>query len=165
MNDPKNPTQISIELNEEVAQGTYSNLAVITHSASEFVIDFVRIMPGIPKAVLIILTPIEILGVILRPFVLMVRLFANITAGHIVALAFISMIFIFNNTFGLGGAFGISIFSGLMYIFMGFLELLVAFLQAYVFTLLSAIYFGAAIEEHHHDTKEHDAHVEEAALI
>ena len=122
-------------------------------------------MPGIPKAVLIILTPIEILGVILRPFVLMVRLFANITAGHIVALAFISMIFIFNNTFGLGGAFGISIFSGLMYIFMGFLELLVAFLQAYVFTLLSAIYFGAAIEEHHHDTKEHDAHVEEAALI
>ena len=122
-------------------------------------------MPGIPKAVLIILTPIEILGVILRPFVLMVRLFANITAGHIVALAFISMIFIFNKTFGLGGAFGISIFSGLMYVFMGFLELLVAFLQAYVFTLLSAIYFGAAIEEHHHDTKDHDAHVEEAALI
>ena len=60
MNDPKNPTQISIELNEEVAQGTYSNLAVITHSASEFVIDFVRIMPGIPKAQVksrIILTP------------------------------------------------------------------------------------------------------------
>lgn len=122
-------------------------------------------MPGIPKAVLIILTPIEILGVILRPFVLMVRLFANITAGHIVALAFISMIFIFYKSFGYGGAFGISIFSGLMYVFMGFLELLVAFLQAYVFTLLSAIYFGAAIEEHHHDTKDHDAHVEEAALI
>jgi hypothetical protein len=59
MSDPKN-TQISIELNEEVAQGTYSNLAVITHSASEFVIDFVRIMPGIPKAQVksrIILTP------------------------------------------------------------------------------------------------------------
>jgi F-type H+-transporting ATPase subunit a len=122
-------------------------------------------MPGIPKAVLIILTPIEILSVILRPFVLMVRLFANITAGHIVALAFISMIFIFKETFGLGGAYGISIFSGLMYIFMGFLELLVAFLQAYVFTLLSAIYFGAAVEEHHHDTPGHDAHVEEAALI
>lgn len=60
MTDPKNQTQISIELNEEVAQGTYSNLAVITHSASEFVIDFVRIMPGIPKAQVksrIILTP------------------------------------------------------------------------------------------------------------
>jgi len=60
MSDPKNPNQISIELNEEIAQGTYSNLAVITHSASEFVIDFVRIMPGIPKAQVksrIILTP------------------------------------------------------------------------------------------------------------
>jgi hypothetical protein len=60
MTDPKNPNQISIELNEEIAQGTYSNLAVITHSASEFVIDFVRIMPGIPKAQVksrIILTP------------------------------------------------------------------------------------------------------------
>lgn len=57
---PKNPNQINIELNEEVAQGTYSNLAVITHSASEFVVDFVRIMPGIPKAQVksrIILTP------------------------------------------------------------------------------------------------------------
>ena len=50
MSDPKNPNQINIELSEEVAQGIYSNLAIITHSASEFVIDFVRIMPGIPKA-------------------------------------------------------------------------------------------------------------------
>lgn len=60
MSDNKNATQISIELNEETAQGIYSNLAVITHSASEFVIDFVRIMPGIPKAQVksrIILTP------------------------------------------------------------------------------------------------------------
>ena len=60
MTEPKNPNQINIELNEEVAQGTYSNLAVITHSASEFVIDFVRVMPGIPKADVksrIILTP------------------------------------------------------------------------------------------------------------
>ena len=58
--DPKTQGQISIELNEEIAQGTYSNLAVITHSASEFVIDFIRIMPGIPKAQVksrIILTP------------------------------------------------------------------------------------------------------------
>jgi hypothetical protein len=60
MSDQKNSGQISIELNDEVAQGTYSNLAVITHSSSEFVIDFVRIMPGIPKAQVksrIILTP------------------------------------------------------------------------------------------------------------
>jgi len=60
MSDPKNPNQINIELSEEVAQGIYSNLAIITHSASEFVIDFVRIMPGIPKAQVksrIVLTP------------------------------------------------------------------------------------------------------------
>ncbi len=60
MSDQKNSNQISIELNEEVAQGVYSNLAVITHSSSEFVIDFIRIMPGIPKAQVksrIILTP------------------------------------------------------------------------------------------------------------
>ena len=60
MSEPKNQNQINIELNEEVAQGTYSNLAIITHSSSEFVVDFVRIMPGIPKAQVksrIILTP------------------------------------------------------------------------------------------------------------
>ncbi len=60
MSDQKNPNQISIELNEEVAQGIYSNLAVITHSSSEFIIDFIRLMPGIPKAQVksrIILTP------------------------------------------------------------------------------------------------------------
>jgi F-type H+-transporting ATPase subunit a len=105
-------------------------------------------MPGVPIPVLIILTPIEILGLFLRPFVLMIRLFANITAGHIIALAFFSLIFIFGemNT-GLG--FGVSLFSLVFTVFMGFLELLVAFLQAYVFTLLSAIYFGSAVDEGH----------------
>ena len=60
MEEKKNVNQINIELKEDVAQGTYSNLAIITHSASEFVLDFVRIMPGIPKAEVksrIILTP------------------------------------------------------------------------------------------------------------
>lgn len=60
MEDNKAKNQISIELNEDVAQGVYSNLAVITHSSSEFVVDFVRVMPGIPKAQVksrIILTP------------------------------------------------------------------------------------------------------------
>ena len=60
MDEKKSKNQINIELNEEVAQGLYSNLAVITHSSSEFVVDFVRVMPGIPKAQVksrIILTP------------------------------------------------------------------------------------------------------------
>ncbi len=116
-------------------------------------------MPGVPIPVLIILTPIEILGLFLRPFVLMIRLFANITAGHIIALAFFSLIFIFGemNT-GLG--FGVSIFSLVFTVFMGALELLVAFLQAYVFTLLSAIYFGAAVDEGHDVHNHADDHIE-----
>lgn len=105
-------------------------------------------MPGVPPAVLLILTPIEILGLFLRPFVLMIRLFANITAGHIIALAFFSLIFIFGEMHaGLG--FGVSVVSLIFTIFMGALELLVAFLQAYVFTLLAAMYFGAAVDEGH----------------
>lgn len=107
-------------------------------------------MPGVPIGVLVLLTPIEILGVFLRPFVLMIRLFANITAGHIIALSFFSLIFIFGemNT-GLG--LGVSVVSVAFTVFMGMMELLVAFLQAYVFTLLSSIYFGAAVEEHHEE--------------
>ncbi|REJ80913.1 MAG: ATP synthase F0 subunit A [Bacteroidetes bacterium] len=121
-------------------------------------------MPGVPVWVLFLLTPIEILGIFLRPFVLMIRLFANITAGHIIVLSFFSLIFIFGEMNpGLG--FGVSILSVGFVVFMTMLELLVAFLQAYVFTLLSAIYFGAAVEEHHHDHDGVDAKVEEAAII
>jgi len=115
-------------------------------------------MPGVPIPVLIILTPIEIIGLFLRPFVLMIRLFANITAGHIIALAFFSLIFIFGEMHaGLG--IGVSVLSLVFTVFMGALELLVAFLQAYVFTLLSAIYFGAAVEEAHGHSEDHaEAH-------
>lgn len=121
-------------------------------------------MPGVPVGVLILLTPIEILGVILRPFVLMIRLFANITAGHIIALSFFSLIFIFGEM-STGAGLGVSVLSVAFVVFMTMLELLVAFLQAFVFTLLSAIYFGAAVEEHDHDHHGHDAHVEEALLV
>ena len=102
------------------------------------------------KPILLLLTPIEILGVFLRPFVLMIRLFANITAGHIIILSFFCLIFIFGEMSpGLG--YGVSVMSLLFTVFMSALELLVAFLQAYVFTLLSAVYFGMAIvEDEHH---------------
>lgn len=106
-------------------------------------------MPGVPKPILLILTPIEILGVFLRPFVLMIRLFANMTAGHIIALSFFALIFIFGEM-STGAGFGVSIVSIAFTVFMGLMELLVAFLQAYVFTLLSAMYFGSAVEEPHH---------------
>ena len=105
-------------------------------------------MPGVPKPVLLILTPVEVLGMFLKPFVLMIRLFANITAGHIIILSFFSLIFIFGQINPIAG-YGASLLSVAFVIFMTLLELLVAFLQAYVFTLLSAIYFGSAVEEEH----------------
>ncbi len=126
---------------------------ITTVSANKNYWQHIFAMPGVPAGVLVLLTPIEILGVFLRPFVLMIRLFANITAGHIIALSFFSLIFIFGEmSTGLG--LGVSVFSVAFVIFMSLLELLVAFLQAFVFTLLSAIYFGSAIEEHHHEGHE-----------
>jgi len=107
--------------------------------------------PGVPwwlKFPIPLMPIVEIIGIFTKPFVLMVRLFANITAGHIIILGFMSLIFIFGNmSVGLG--YGISVVSVAFAIFMGLLELLVAFIQAYVFTLLSALYFGMATEEHH----------------
>lgn len=109
--------------------------------------------PGVPwwlKLPLPLMPIVEIIGLITKPFVLMVRLFANITAGHIIALGFISLIFIFGAMNAALG-YGVSVVSVAFMIFMNLLELLVAFIQAYVFTLLSALYFGlATIEPEHH---------------
>jgi F-type H+-transporting ATPase subunit a len=108
--------------------------------------------PGVPwwlKFPVPLMPIVEFLGVLTKPFVLMVRLFANITAGHIILLGFMSLIFIFGNMSPVAG-YGVSIFSIAFGVFMSLLELLVAFIQAYVFTLLSSIYFGMAMEEHHH---------------
>ena len=76
-------------------------------------------MPGVPKPVLLILTPVEIMGMLLKPFVLMIRLFANITAGHIIILSFFSLIFIFGEI-NLGAGYGASIMSVAFVIFMSF---------------------------------------------
>jgi F-type H+-transporting ATPase subunit a len=92
---------------------------------------------------------IELLGVFTKPLVLCIRLFANILAGHFIALSFIVMIFIFGQIHWIAG-YGSSVVAILFYVFMTMLELLVAFIQAYVFTLLSAIYFGMAKVEDHH---------------
>jgi F-type H+-transporting ATPase subunit a len=105
--------------------------------------------PDIPLWLYPLMIPIEIMGVFIKPIVLCARLFANITAGHIIILAFMSLIFIFAGQYGTGAGFGVSIVSLAFAIFMNVMEILVAFLQAYVFTLLSALYFGAAVEEHH----------------
>jgi len=122
---------------------------IVSFSANKYYWEHVFMMPGVPKPILLLLTPIEILGVFLRPFVLMIRLFANITAGHIIALSFFCLIFIFGEN-GPGVGLAVSPLSLVFTVFMTTLELLVAFLQAYVFTMLSAVYIGAAVEEHHH---------------
>ncbi len=105
--------------------------------------------PGVPFAVKIILVPIEIASVFIKPIVLMIRLTANINAGHIVILALTSLIFIFSESGGAGTGYGVGVATTLFMVFMFFIELLVAFLQAYVFTLLAALYFGDATQEHH----------------
>ncbi len=108
--------------------------------------------PGVPwwlKIPIPLMPIVEIMGMFTKPFVLMVRLFANITAGHIIALGFYSLIFIFGEK-SIYAGYGISVVSIAFTIFMMILELLVAFIQAYVFTLLSALYFGMATEEEHH---------------
>ncbi len=108
--------------------------------------------PGVPwwlKFPIPLMPIVEIVGMFTKPFVLMVRLFANMTAGHTIILGFISLIFIFGNINAYGGLAIGALFSVPFAVFMSLLELLVAFIQAYVFTLLSALYFGMAIEEHH----------------
>ena len=102
--------------------------------------------PGVPwwlKFPLPLMPLIEVVGCFIKPFVLAVRLFANITAGHIVVLGFICMIFILGEMSAAAGA-GMSVLSLLLAVFADWLEVLVAFIQAYVFTLLSSIYFGMA---------------------
>jgi len=106
--------------------------------------------PGVPHLIKLIVVPIEMLSVFIKPTVLMIRLTANMSAGHIIILSFISLVFIFNQNFGTGAGIGMGVFSTLFIIFMYFLEILVAFLQAYVFTLLAAIYFSEATQEPHH---------------
>lgn len=125
---------------------------ISTFSANKHFWEHTLWMPGVPAVLKIfILTPIEVLGIFLKPFTLLLRLFANITAGHIVILSFVSLIFIFGNAGeSLNGSIAGIAASIPLTLFMMALELLVAFLQAFIFTMLSAVYIGTAIEEPHH---------------
>ena len=105
--------------------------------------------PGVPLALMPIMIPIEIIGIFTKPFALMIRLFANITAGHIIILSLISLIFIAQSVMGNGGAFAVAPVSVLFVLFIYCIEILVAFLQAYIFTLLSSVFIGLAVQEEH----------------
>jgi F-type H+-transporting ATPase subunit a len=106
--------------------------------------------PGVPKLLMIILAPIEFIGIFTKPFALMIRLFANITGGHIIILSLVSFAFIFKSM-----AVGFAASAGV--VVMMFLELFVAALQSYIFTLLTSLFIGMAIAEHEHE-HEHAEH-------
>ncbi len=105
-------------------------------------------MPGMHWSMKLFLAPIELLGVFTKPISLMIRLFANITAGHILVLSLICLIFIFKSIFASAIAVPFAVF-------INMIELLVAFLQAFIFTMLAAMYIGMATEEHHHEEHAH----------
>lgn len=116
-------------------------------------------MPGVPKGILIILTPIEFASIFIKPVALMIRLFANISAGHFMVLSLISLIFIMGKEgTSLAGAAGIAPVSILLTLFIFCLETLVTILQAYVFVLLTCTFIGLAMEEHHHEEDHEHAH-------
>lgn len=131
-------------------------LAVITFFITSFSADshywkHLVNTPGVPwflKFPIPLMPIVEIIGIFTKPFVLMVRLFANITAGHIIALGVIALIFIFGGMAPALG-YGVSIVSLLFYVFMGLLEVIVAFIQAFVFTLLTALFTGMAMGDEH----------------
>lgn len=100
--------------------------------------------PGVPIVLLVIMIPIEIIGIFTKPFALMIRLFANMTAGHAVMLAFVGIIFINKSV-------AWSALSVPMSLFISVLEILVAFIQAYLFAILTALYISGAVEEAHHE--------------
>ena len=101
-------------------------------------------MPGVPVFVKPILAVVELIGIIVKPVALTIRLFANISAGHIIILSLVSLIFIF-------GTLAVSPVSIIFVLFMDCLEMLVAFLQAYIFTMLSAVFISLAVAEHDHE--------------
>ncbi|MDO6674467.1 F0F1 ATP synthase subunit A [Tenacibaculum sp. 1B UA] len=104
-------------------------------------------MPGVPVLMKIVLAPIEVLGMLTKPFSLFVRLFANITAGHSVVMGIAALMILLKAKFGTAGATSISF---LLTLFLTLIEVLVAFLQAYIFTMLSSLFIGMAVEEHDH---------------
>ena len=130
-----------------------ASLAILTYLITTFTANknywgHIFWMPGVPTPMKFILAPIELLGTIIKPFSLMIRLYANMVAGHVVLMSIIGLMFIFKSWIGSSLSFGLAFA-------LSILEILVAFLQAYIFTMLSALYFGAGNEEHHHEEAHH----------
>lgn len=117
-------------------------LIVVNFSGNKYYWKHI-LLPDVPKWLYPIMLPVELVGIISKPFALMIRLYANISAGHIIILSLVSLIFVAKSLM-------VAPVSVAFVLFMDVLELLVAFLQAFIFTMLTALFIGSAIEEHHH---------------
>lgn len=130
-------------------------LIIYTASGNRDYWEHILWMPGVPVLIRPVLAIIELAGAFLiKPFSLLVRLFANISAGHIVVMSLIAIMFTLKNSLGVVGATGLSL---VLSFFITLIEVLVAFLQAYIFTMLSALFIGMAVAEHDHGHA-HDDH-------
>lgn len=116
---------------------------------------FHHLLGGAPAFLAPIMIPIEIMGIFTKPFALAIRLFANMTAGHVALLALVGIIFYFKELFGASVGYSVTVPSVLFSVFVLCLELLVAFLQAYVFTMLTAVFTGLAVGDHSHEEVHH----------
>jgi F-type H+-transporting ATPase subunit a len=135
------------------------SLVVIMFSSNKHYWGHIFWPPGVPFLVKLILIPVELAGaVLIKPAALIIRLFANMIAGHIIILSFISLIFIFGEM-NKGAGWGFSPLSIAFTVFIYMIEILVAFIQAFIFTNLTAVFIGQAMEGAHHD----DAHAADHA--
>jgi F-type H+-transporting ATPase subunit a len=132
------------------------SLVVIVASSRKYYWGHIFNPPGMPIGIKLILVPVEILSFFIRPMALIIRLFANMVAGHIIIICLVSLIFIFAGLNQYAG-WGTSIFSIAFTVFIYFIEILVAFIQAFIFSMLTAVFIGQAFEEPHHD-ESHAAH-------
>jgi F-type H+-transporting ATPase subunit a len=137
-----------------VIMGLISFVVILFSSNKHYWLHIIN-PPGVPGWVKIILVPVEILSVFIKPFALIIRLFANMVAGHIIIICLISLIFIFAGLNVFAG-WGTTVFSIAFTIFIYFIEILVAFIQAYIFAMLTAVFVGQAFETGHHEMGPHD---------
>jgi F-type H+-transporting ATPase subunit a len=129
---------------------TFGAIIVAGTKAHGFVKHWMNLVPhGLAWPIYILLIPIEIMGLFVRPFALTMRLAANMTGGHIAILAILSFVFIFAEQFSPAAGMGVGVFSLATAVAISVLEVIVVFVQAYVFTLLTAVFIGMAIHAHH----------------
>lgn len=137
--------------------GVISFVVILASSNKHFWVHIFN-PPGVPTGVKFILVPVEFLGLFIKPFALIIRLFANMVAGHIIIICLISLIFIFGEKMGAIAGWSASPLSLAFTIFIYFIEVLVAFIQAFIFANLTAVFIGQAIEGDHSHDDAHAAH-------